>query len=48
MNAFGEIIVIEYKNDNWELIKIIDTEMDEIQGYDFDIYTDTYVIITKS
>ncbi|CAK61191.1 unnamed protein product (macronuclear) [Paramecium tetraurelia] len=48
MNAFGEIVVVEYKNDNWQLIKTIDTEMDDIQGYDYDIYTDSYVIMNKS
>lgn len=46
MNEFGEIIIIEYKNDNWELIKTINTEIEEVKGYDYDAYTQTYVVLS--
>ncbi|CAK81192.1 unnamed protein product (macronuclear) [Paramecium tetraurelia] len=48
LNASGEIIIVQYKNDSWGLIKIIETHINDVQGYDYNIYTNTYAIISKT
>ncbi|CAD8210000.1 unnamed protein product [Paramecium octaurelia] len=48
LNASGDIIVVQYKNDSWELIKIIETHIDDVQGYDYNVFTNTYAIISKT
>ncbi|CAD8121276.1 unnamed protein product [Paramecium sonneborni] len=46
MNNFGEIIIVEYTNNQWQLIKVIETDLNPISAYDYDIYTNSYVIIS--
>ncbi|CAD8112891.1 unnamed protein product [Paramecium primaurelia] len=48
MNAYGEIIIVQYQNNSWNLIKIIETKLNDVQGYDYNIYTNTYGIISKN
>ncbi|CAD8052778.1 unnamed protein product [Paramecium sonneborni] len=47
LNASGELIVLQYFNNQWQLIKTIDTKISTVYSYDFDIYLDTYVILSK-
>lgn len=45
MNEHGELIILEYQNNEFILIEFIDVERDTIFGYDYDAYTKTYVVI---
>lgn len=48
LNSSGELILVEYKNDDFVLIKNVDTKGTKLVSYDYDVYSNTYVIITDS
>ncbi|CAD8192925.1 unnamed protein product [Paramecium octaurelia] len=48
LNASGELIILQYKNDKWQLIRKIDTQIPDVYSYDFDVYKNTYVILSKT
>ncbi|CAD8089929.1 unnamed protein product [Paramecium sonneborni] len=48
LNKSGEIILIKFNNNLWELISYIQTQISDGYGYDYDIYTNAYVIYSQT
>lgn len=40
--------MLEYKNDDFVLIKNIDTKATKLVSYDYDVYSNSYVVVTDS
>ncbi|CAD8121115.1 unnamed protein product [Paramecium sonneborni] len=49
LNAYGELIILEYNRDDnqWVLIENLDTKTQNAIGYDIDIETNQYVVIQE-
>ncbi|CAK89357.1 unnamed protein product (macronuclear) [Paramecium tetraurelia] len=48
LNASGELIALQYKDNKWQLIRKIDTQIPDVYSYDLDVYKNSYVILSKT
>ncbi|CAK63417.1 unnamed protein product (macronuclear) [Paramecium tetraurelia] len=48
LNGSGNLITVQFKNDQWQLISDIDTQIPDVYSYDYNVYTNTYVILSKT
>ncbi|CAD8113824.1 unnamed protein product [Paramecium primaurelia] len=48
LNASGELIILQFKENKWQLISRIDTKIPDVYTYDLDVYKNTYVILSKT
>lgn len=42
------MIILEYKNEDFVLVKLIETKEKNIIAYDYDIYSNSYTLILES
>ncbi|CAD8115217.1 unnamed protein product [Paramecium sonneborni] len=47
MNESGELIILQYKDDQWLLVRCIDTQITSVYSYDLDVYRNIYVILSE-
>ncbi|CAD8103076.1 unnamed protein product [Paramecium primaurelia] len=48
LNESGELIILQYKDDQWQLIYDIDTQISDVYSYDYNVYKNTYIILSKT